>query len=301
MNYGTEKVFTVQQTIGILPQFKHHAQITSDRLGWHSIFVSMQRERPYVGRFDSIDDYLIVLHREGPVKIQYELNGNSGDRMVWPGTLAILPAGCALSLGRNDSLATVHFYVRARYVREAAWGFTLDRPDEIKIVPRLGSRDELIEQALYAACDMMQKDDCSEWFADALARIVAGQLIRNHSTASVKMPKREHTLSQKRLRSIDDYIEAHLSESIRLTDMAAAASLSTTHFARQFKKTTGQSPHQYLLAIRVEAAKRLLRTDTPIAQIAFNCGFSHQEHLTRMFGRHVGMAPAAYRGTLWRG
>jgi AraC family transcriptional regulator len=47
--------------------------------------------------------------------------------------------------------------------------------------------------------------------------------------------------------------------------------------------------------MRVEAAKRLLRTRMSIADVALRCGFSHQEHLTRVFGRFVGVTPATYR------
>ncbi len=95
-----------------------------------------------------------------------------------------------------------------------------------------------------------------------------------------------------------DFIDANLSDAMSLSDMAAAVALSPIHFARQFKKSTGQSPYQYLLGARIEAAKRLLRSDLAIAEIAFRCGFSHQEHLTRIFGRMVGVTPAAYRRSI---
>src|SRR3546814_5572978 len=58
----------------------------------------------------------------------------------------------------------------------------------------------------------------------------------------------------------------------------------------------GMSPHQYVVRRRIERAKYLLGyTQEPIAQIAHGCGFSHQEHLSGMFRRHVGETPARYR------
>ena len=55
-------------------------------------------------------------------------------------------------------------------------------------------------------------------------------------------------------------------------------------------------PHQYLLDMRVKHAQYLLRNSAePIAEIAYACGFSHQEHLTRMFRRCCNTTPAVYR------
>jgi AraC family transcriptional regulator len=83
--------------------------------------------------------------------------------------------------------------------------------------------------------------------------------------------------------------------------MAAVAGLSPVHFARQFRRATGQAPHQHLLHRRVERAKRLLAAgDLSIAEIAYHCGFSHQEHLTRVFRKATATTPAAFRRTTAR-
>jgi AraC family transcriptional regulator len=75
------------------------------------------------------------------------------------------------------------------------------------------------------------------------------------------------------------------------------AGLSVSQFARQFKTTAGVAPHRYLLRMRVRQAELLLRTGSlPIAEVAARCGFSHQEHLTRVVRTHLGTTPGVLRG-----
>lgn len=82
----------------------------------------------------------------------------------------------------------------------------------------------------------------------------------------------------------------------RWKDLASAAGLSVSQFARRFKARTGSPPHRYLVRLRVDQAARLLRAGTmPIAQVAAACGFSHREHLTRVLRSHLGTTPAALR------
>jgi AraC family transcriptional regulator len=69
--------------------------------------------------------------------------------------------------------------------------------------------------------------------------------------------------------------------------------------ARQFRLSVGVPAHQYLLVMRIKLAQRLLpATSDPIAEIAFACGFSHQEHLTRLFGRWCGTTPPPFFAAL---
>jgi AraC family transcriptional regulator len=93
-----------------------------------------------------------------------------------------------------------------------------------------------------------------------------------------------------------DYMEENLDKPLALLDVARAVGLGVSQFARRFKQATGSAPHQYLMRCRVERARRLLvETNNAIAEIAFACGFAHQEHLTRVFRRLTGDTPARFR------
>ena len=80
--------------------------------------------------------------------------------------------------------------------------------------------------------------------------------------------------------------------------MAGVCGRSTEYFVRVFKATAGVSPYQYVLNLRIERAKALLGVEgASIADVALQCGFSHQEHLTRMFRRFTGVTPGRYRAS----
>ncbi len=99
-----------------------------------------------------------------------------------------------------------------------------------------------------------------------------------------------------KLRRATDYLDAHLDEALSLADVAATAGLSPHHFARAFKASTGLPPHAWLTRRRVERARELLElTDRSVLEIALACGFSHGQHLARLFGQHLGMTPTEYR------
>lgn len=99
-----------------------------------------------------------------------------------------------------------------------------------------------------------------------------------------------------RMRRVCDYVEANLPHHISLQDLADVAALSQYHFSRQFTEKAGISPLRYVMARRVELAKReLLRPGTSIAEVAYACGFSGQSHFTTAFKAAVGATPGEYR------
>lgn len=105
-------------------------------------------------------------------------------------------------------------------------------------------------------------------------------------------------LSGARLQRAMEYLRLHLSEHVRVEDLAAAANLSAFHFARLFKRTTGLTPHRFVMKARVEKAKQLLLTQKrTLTEIATECGFSDQSHMSRAFRRWTGMTPRAFRET----
>jgi AraC-like DNA-binding protein len=109
-------------------------------------------------------------------------------------------------------------------------------------------------------------------------------------------PRAHGGLSAGAMRRVRECVEAHLSESIDLTMLAAAAGLSMHHFARQFKQSAGVPPHRYLTQKRVERAQEMLaQTDLSLSEIAYAAGFSDQSHLARHFRHILGTTPREFR------
>ena len=104
------------------------------------------------------------------------------------------------------------------------------------------------------------------------------------------------TLPEGLLRRVLEHIERNLDSKLKWDELAAAVGLDPFRFARGFKRATGVTPHQYVMATRVRRAMGLLaREGTSIANVALEVGCSCQSHLTTLFRMHTGTTPAAFR------
>lgn len=104
------------------------------------------------------------------------------------------------------------------------------------------------------------------------------------------------TLVARHLLRAKDLADARYAEPLTVADLASAAGLSPAHFSREFRRTFGESPHQYLLTRRIERAAALLRnTDRPVIEICYAVGLSSVGSFTTSFRRMLGVTPLAYR------
>jgi len=93
-----------------------------------------------------------------------------------------------------------------------------------------------------------------------------------------------------------DLVDCRYAEPLSVADLARAARLSPAHFSREFRRTFGETPHQYLLTRRLERAAALLRTtDGTVADICSAVGLSSVGSFTTSFRRMFGHTPLAYR------
>jgi AraC-like DNA-binding protein len=106
------------------------------------------------------------------------------------------------------------------------------------------------------------------------------------------VPPARHLLRAK------DFADARYSDPLTVADLAHAAGLSPAHFSREFRRTFGESPHQYLMTRRLERAAALLRnTDRTVTEICFAVGLTSLGSFTTSFRRVYDVAPLAYRAT----
>ncbi|MGW1159449.1 helix-turn-helix domain-containing protein [Streptomyces sp. NPDC002513] len=281
----------IADTVGILRQPGVRPRGSSAGLGWERLYVSAQEEAPYHADFEPAPTHLVILHRSGPVTVRRGRGAEARAGKIPAGGLFLQPAGRTLSVELDGQLDTVHAYLADEALREANDG----RPVELS--EELGATDPLTEQLVLALEDTVRRwEPSAQTYADQLEDMLAAQLVRRHAARPAEPPPVPSGLSERQLSAVRDLMQERLAEPLPVTDLAAAASLSRSQFTRQFRASTGQSPHQYLLNLRLQQACRLLRTGcTPIGQVAADCGFSHQEHLTRVMRARLGTTPAAVR------
>ena len=135
----------------------------------------------------------------------------------------------------------------------------------------------------------------SELYCESLAMAVLARAMEFRDDGPVASGARAG-LQSWRLRRATEYIEDNLGELVTLNDIAEHTGLSRMHFAAQFKRAMGMSPHAFLMQRRVETAKAMLIDDRlPIVQIAFAVGFHSQAHFTSAFRKATGMTPGCWR------
>ena len=128
------------------------------------------------------------------------------------------------------------------------------------------------------------------------ALLLVDWLLRLHQSHRVGVAPKSGGLSSRHLRRACEFMAEYLADDISLDDLAELTGLTGKHFARAFKQSTGVPPHQYLIMLRIDAAKRrLLDTKASVADIALACGFADQSHLTATFRKNVGVSPGAWR------
>ena len=150
-----------------------------------------------------------------------------------------------------------------------------------------------VAHVLRRAC--MNRRTISDVEADGLAHVLAERLVTLQHGEAPRSPAPQQ-LSRQTTDKLAEFIEAGLTRRLTLADLARVAELSPFHFARCFKATTGLAPHQYVLARRIELAKRLIMTTRQsVQEVAWSVGFENISHFRRQFAAQVGVVPGVLR------
>jgi AraC family transcriptional regulator len=136
-------------------------------------------------------------------------------------------------------------------------------------------------------------------YADHLAQAIATRLLLFGSKEGQKTRSKAQALPRHLFQRVLERMQT-LDVNLDLKTLAAETGYSRLHFLRMFRASTGQTPHRYLLQLRLMRAKDLLqqRRRTSLIDIAATCGFSSQSHMSRVFRQLLGITPSEYRNNL---
>lgn len=136
----------------------------------------------------------------------------------------------------------------------------------------------------------------SEGVIDHLAVALATHVAHTCRGSRTRPDTKTGTLARWQELRAKELLAANLTGGITLANLANACRLSIRHFTRAFRASTGKSPHEWLLQLRIEKAMALLTgSGRKLADIALECGFADQSHFTRAFQRSVGSSPGAWQ------
>jgi AraC family transcriptional regulator len=129
---------------------------------------------------------------------------------------------------------------------------------------------------------------------DSLVRLLLVRVARAQSQRAEKQP----ALSPQLMVRLREFARAKLADRILVADLAAVVGLSPHSFAHAFNACAGQPPHRFVIDLRLERAIELLQhSRRGLAEIAVECGFASQQHMTNTMRRSLGVTPGRYRAS----
>jgi AraC family transcriptional regulator len=205
----------------------------------------------------------------------------------------------AISAGESEALV---IRLAPQMLIETATRLRLHRPG-IKVVFRQTlkpiSDDRRLRQMIETIA--VEMDEAAPGWREVLLSLMQ-QLAIHLLRAHINVQRADEVelsrvgMVDRRLRRAIEFMHDNCERELRLGEIAAAAYLSSFHFARLFRKITGTTPHAYLAGLRLERARRLLaETDLPISEVGARVGYENQSHFTKIFHEATGLTPRAFR------
>ena len=149
---------------------------------------------------------------------------------------------------------------------------------------------ELVADASRLDAECVVQDDLSALVVEGTALAMLARGARLYRSTC------HHSREPRWLLDAVEYLRAHRLDRVSMTGVAASVGVHPTRLAHEFRSRLGVSPGEYVRRLRLEwAAQRLTDEDASIAEVALRAGFYDQSHFSRMFRRHFGIAPAAWR------
>lgn len=212
------------------------------------------------------------------------------------GMMTFAPAGCRVwgwSVPGAPGQSFTALYLNPRQMEEEVTQKLRHIPSRANVYFANAALRSTLEKMQWALTDVTPADSM---YLESLCLIAVLELCVIQRERLVATAQPAGRLAHSHEQRIANYVEANLGKDIALTDLAQLVGLSRFHFLRAFKKTTAETPYQYLLRRRIERAQALLTEGKLlVTEIASAVGFKDSTQFIRTFRRKVGVTPGKYR------
>jgi AraC family transcriptional regulator len=268
---------------------------SSIELGWKNFAVERRVTLPCEKPEVELQNHFLILWdvhvAEGEIAYR---NGRFSPYKKYPNTITTRRESRPTIRSRSKHEVIVGT-LRADFVRGIEE--ELDKPPSGMFHELYGTDDpELRNLLLLLVKESETGGRCGTLYAESLIVALATRLLYAARLQTPAANAGVSPLAPRLLRRVLERMQTDLSGNIDLAALAAESGYSRAHFLRTFRAATGQTPHRYLLEMRLAKAQALIaRRLMPLIDIALACGFSSHAHLTTAFRSRFGLSPSAYR------
>ena len=245
------------------------------------------------------DKHILTMCSKHPSRFELHRGANHWTSYIkQPGSLSLVPAGeCPLMRAETEFDLVVCALDSAMV---SALNSEFERRPEVELRLRANVEDHAARQLMTLLMEDANEGFTTErLYTEHLAQALAVRMLflgsrtkpPSDNAGTYGLPR--HVLRRviERMRCFDS--------DLSLQVLANESGYSRVHFVRLFKAATGSSPHNYLINLKLERARELLKNPSmSLIDIALDCGFSSHSHMSRLFHKFVGVTPSAYRRRL---
>ncbi len=267
---------------------------SSDTQGWHGVIQRSYQLEAWDVAAPAIDHYAIMLQRsKTPAALQRRCAGGWQRNTFSPGDISLLSIAQPAHWRWQERLDVSHIYLSRELLLNVSREVTGRNVSEVRLHDLLAIRDPVLTSIALAITSEAQSPAAGgALYAEALATQMAVHLLRHYSSLEFQADRSSLKLDGARMHKLHTYIEAHLESSLSIANLADQVNMGVWAFSRAFKKATGCPPHLYIMNERVKRAQTLLGSAAlPLKDIALQCGFSDQAHMSRLLKAKLGVTP----------
>lgn len=137
-----------------------------------------------------------------------------------------------------------------------------------------------------------------DYMIENISLLIVGNMMRQIKHNLPSKPHNAPPKNKEYIKTVINYMNENYTAGVSCTELASLIKMDKFGFIRTFKAQTSKTPYEYLLDLKIEKAKKMLKSsDYSITEISMLCGFSSHSHFTSTFRKKIGISPTEYRET----
>lgn len=279
--------FTVsEEQHGLVPETR---EIFSSNGTWKGFTVKRFISAPLYCRERILSQHILQFNFGNPISLSWRSQGRWISGVCNTGNIVEL-----LSQGEKEELQWHGDYNALEIAFDPSFIDALLEKENFRFREQRNIQDALLTDIVIKLYNDAHSGPIEKLYTESLGIACAIHLATTYSISDKKLFAPKGKLSSHQVKNVIDYAKSAIHGVVTLEELAACIHLSVFHFSRLFKNTVGVSPYQFVLQMKIEYAKKLIKRREPIGDIAYALGFTDSAHFCNAFKKFTGSSPLQF-------